>query len=354
MCQRQAAGHNECMETFTHTWTQMWNTRPVRMPDTAGAGVSEGIGVRYQIDPTLVRIAFVVLTFLGAGIPLYILAWGFMPKYSLEQSPMEALFGGKPVADKALEKERRNGIALIIAFVLLGGLSAFSLSDIAAFSGVALAALAWWALHARTPEPPVGLLVRDAGREPTHDLSAYTPTDGHSAPFQTPAPPAWDPLGAAPGLWHLPEPGAVPEPTPEKPRKGRKIVLVGVAVTLLVALASAAGLGIYRADVKVAYLDVAVEDQLEPVYRTDIGAITVDFSNLEPLKEPHNVTVRANIGAVTVTLPENVAVELTCTNSAGNVSCPDSPVVPAGVDPSAPRLHLNVESGIGNVAVRPA
>ncbi|MCQ9343184.1 PspC domain-containing protein [Corynebacterium kozikiae] len=346
------------MESFTHTWAQMWNTRPVRMPDTAGAGVSEGIGVRYQIDPTLVRIAFVVLTFLGAGIPLYILAWGFMPKYSLAQSPMEALFGGKPVTDKAdkadkvLEKERRNGIALIIAFVLLGGLSAFSLSDIPAFSGVVLAALAWWALHARTPEPPVGLLVRDAGREPTHDLSSYAPADGHSAPFQTPTPPAWDPLGAAPGLWHLPEPGDAPEPTPEKPRRGRKIVLVGVTVALLVALASAAGLGIYRADVKVENMDVAVEDQLQPLYQTGIGNITVDFSNLKPLEESHDVTVRANIGHVMVTLPEHVAVELTCTNSAGNVTCPDSPVMPEGVDPNAPRLHLHLESGVGNLTVQ--
>ncbi|NMB23111.1 MAG: PspC domain-containing protein, partial [Corynebacterium sp.] len=47
----------------------MWATRPVRFPSSQGgnakvAGVCEGIAIRYQIDPTLVRLAFVVFGFL--------------------------------------------------------------------------------------------------------------------------------------------------------------------------------------------------------------------------------------------------------------------------------------------------
>lgn len=45
----------------TATLNQMWDTRPPRIPRNQGgnamiAGVCEGIGVRYQIDPVLVRV----------------------------------------------------------------------------------------------------------------------------------------------------------------------------------------------------------------------------------------------------------------------------------------------------------
>lgn len=49
------------MESMNETLHQMWDARPVRLPREQGSeakflGVCEGIGVRYQIDPTLVRI----------------------------------------------------------------------------------------------------------------------------------------------------------------------------------------------------------------------------------------------------------------------------------------------------------
>ena len=80
---------------------EMWASRPVRLPADQGgggkiAGVAEGIAVRYQIDPTLVRVVFVVTAFCwGGSIALYLLAWMFMPRYSKSTSPFEDAFGEK-------------------------------------------------------------------------------------------------------------------------------------------------------------------------------------------------------------------------------------------------------------------
>lgn len=83
--------------SFTGTVRQMWDTRPPRIPSEQGgnakiAGVCEGIGVRYQIDPTLVRVLFVVSLFtLGGGLPAYLLAWLAMPRYGMSTAPAQAV-----------------------------------------------------------------------------------------------------------------------------------------------------------------------------------------------------------------------------------------------------------------------
>ena len=55
--------------------------RLVRTPDRKIAGVAAGIGHYVGIDPTIVRIAFVLLAFAGGiGILLYLVCWLVMPK----------------------------------------------------------------------------------------------------------------------------------------------------------------------------------------------------------------------------------------------------------------------------------
>jgi len=58
----------------------IWQTRPGRRQgDRKIAGVAAAIARRYDIDPVLVRIAFVVAAFYGVGILLYLLAWVALP-----------------------------------------------------------------------------------------------------------------------------------------------------------------------------------------------------------------------------------------------------------------------------------
>lgn len=59
-------------------WMRLTKSRD----DVVVSGVLAGIGEHYNIDPTLLRIGFVILTFVGVGgvIPLYILAAIIIPK----------------------------------------------------------------------------------------------------------------------------------------------------------------------------------------------------------------------------------------------------------------------------------
>ena len=55
--------------------------RLVRTPDRKIAGVAAGIGHYLGVDPTIVRLAFVLLAFAGGiGILLYLVCWLVMPK----------------------------------------------------------------------------------------------------------------------------------------------------------------------------------------------------------------------------------------------------------------------------------
>lgn len=57
----------------TKTLLDMWNTRPVRQRSGRTiAGVCTGIGRRYDVDPTLVKVAFVVAAMFGGSGIFYI------------------------------------------------------------------------------------------------------------------------------------------------------------------------------------------------------------------------------------------------------------------------------------------
>ncbi|MDT7710681.1 MAG: hypothetical protein QOG20_6288, partial [Pseudonocardiales bacterium] len=63
------------------TLREMWETRPARpRDDRQVAGVASAIARRYDIDPTLVRIGFVVAAFTGIGAALYIAGWIALPE----------------------------------------------------------------------------------------------------------------------------------------------------------------------------------------------------------------------------------------------------------------------------------
>jgi phage shock protein PspC (stress-responsive transcriptional regulator) len=81
------------------------DTRPVRslrrsLDDRVIGGVSGGLGEYFDIDPTLVRLAWVAFTLLGGwGVPLYLLAWIVVPdaagrRASLPVALLVLLFAG--------------------------------------------------------------------------------------------------------------------------------------------------------------------------------------------------------------------------------------------------------------------
>lgn len=74
------AGHDGPPTTPSddHAWSdrRVMRSREHRMI----AGVAGGIGEYFRVDPTLVRLGFVITAFFGgAGIVAYLLAWVIIP-----------------------------------------------------------------------------------------------------------------------------------------------------------------------------------------------------------------------------------------------------------------------------------
>ncbi|MFD6388793.1 PspC domain-containing protein [Nocardia sp. NPDC060259] len=152
---------------------QMWHTRPVRLPRQGPiAGVAAGFGLRYGVDPVLLRVAFVVSTiFGGAGIVLYLLAWLILSSAGNEVSAAEAL-----TEHARGTHSQTKTIVLIVALAIavstmgpmglgLGGSGVVSM-------GLMLAG--WWMLYIRHPELPTGFDTVRAGSLGTGSYPAAT------------------------------------------------------------------------------------------------------------------------------------------------------------------------------------
>ncbi|MFC0315782.1 PspC domain-containing protein [Gordonia phosphorivorans] len=243
------------------TLSDLWATRPVRRRQGHKvAGVCSGFGARYNVDPTLVRVALVVATiFGGAGILLYVIACFVLPadRTPRAESPADQHHG-----------HFRWG-SLIPLVILAVVLSAIFGGDNWSGSGIlstGLLLFGWWLLYQRTPTPPPGT----SATTPPEPAPIPEPVEGASLPFPgpvptstgptspiaeqvpvpepvegsstttttvpeaPPTPPAWDPLGAAPFAWDLPAPPpAPPAPKPDVPRSPVTPITLGLALLVV-------------------------------------------------------------------------------------------------------------------------
>ncbi|MGF0227075.1 PspC domain-containing protein [Dietzia natronolimnaea] len=390
----------------------LWRTRPVRTPDDAKiAGVCGGFGRRYGVDPVLFRIAFVIAALWGgAGVFLYALLWLLLRSAGDEVSKGEALIG------KGRASGSRITAAVLVVVVLLSaptfGGSGESLVVGAGFlMGVAMLA-GWYGLHRRTPVPPTGWSEVSAVRPRSTRAgtsraagASQEPGSGPDAPYGPPVPPSWDPLGAAPFAWDLPDPGTTPPPAPvpTRPRSRLTKVTLGlalIAVAVAVGLATLGGV-VWLDATRIAAIALAVvaggllvgavtrrghgllvvagplagfvllaslvqvpdggwegtgeqlieitdPAQLDAPINHQIGSITVDMRELE-LDRDRSYSIANNVGEVQVLLPDGVAVTTNCTTDLGSTDCPTG----LSGDASGPVLTLSVYTGVGSIVVTP-
>ncbi|MET9287610.1 PspC domain-containing protein [Nocardia beijingensis] len=162
---------NMTKTSFGDQVQQIWQTRPVRLPQQGPiAGVAAGFARRYEIDPVLVRVAFVVSTiFGGAGIVLYLLAWLLLSAAGDHASAAESLVG-KGHSSQSQTKTIVLIVALAIAVSTMGpvgvGLGGSGLISFA------LMLAGWWMLHLRTPNPPPGTTEAFGGFAPETGINA--------------------------------------------------------------------------------------------------------------------------------------------------------------------------------------
>lgn len=296
------------------TLTEMWDTRPPRIPRDQGGkavigGVCEGIGVRYRIDPTFIRVIFVALALaFGGGIFLYLLCWINMPRFGLPRSPWNAVVTPKSQLTAAEKKERDTGWLLLLGLFFFFPLA--STGDLrAVLVTIVLFAVGWYFAHRRQPEPPAEL----------------TPSSGK---------------------WHP------PEQTHPAPAKMRPLWLwIPVTVVLTAATMFALGvvsevrLGNYSrfgsADVTVRNIDQVPD--LDEV----MGETRLDLSRIEPLSDPRALDIRKVAGTVEITLPEDIPVDVNCEVTIGETACPDET---QNADMDGGLLTINVRQFAGSVS----
>lgn len=352
-----------------------WASRPKRpRRGRKIAGVAAAIGNRYGLDPVLVRVAFVVATFFGgAGVVGYLLGWLFLPEEGDEVSAAEAMLGrGRSSASTGFTIVLGIGVVISMGWLFNDWLPGW-LSVVLVVGAVFLLHRNRAHLGRVDPPPPPST---PAYPGPAEQFTEPYPTDAGTAADQGAAqqPPAWDPLGAAPFAWDLPEPGS-PEPAPVPPRRPRSKAgpiafslalimagagalavwllggwftvphviglvlgvlgigmvagsfarggrgLIGLAVPLsvigvLMTVVSFDGVhGVGEIDAKPARLaDVQSE------YRKSVGSITVDLTAL-PDSGSVRTSARLDVGEVVVIVPKNADVRVDCEAGLGDVSC---------------------------------
>lgn len=399
-----------------HTVRDFWDTRPSRRADDRKiAGVAAAISRRYAIDPVLVRVAFVVTTLWGgAGVLLYLLGWLLLPTGRDEVSGAESMLGrGRSSMSAAL--------TILLALFLVPAAAAVFGGRTTGLLGLAVALVVLVLLHRSRAalgeipgSPPPGSSLATAGSS----LAMGSPTvPGATAPAPNPTadgptPPAWDPLGAAPFAWDLPEPSA-PTTPPQGARSkitpitlGLALLTGGIALAFWPTLSAAEivalslgviGLGLVVGSLKqgarglipvamvlalltwvlqaaapsagfnvgVSHWDPATAALVQPHYSVTLGNGWLDLSELQLAKDQTVTTsIGVGIGETHVILPPNVDARVSCQTQVGEVDClgrtgagHPSRVSFTDNGPDGPgggTVILDVHSGVGQVDVERA
>ncbi|CAM3873864.1 PspC domain-containing protein [Tsukamurella strandjordii] len=453
--------------TLSSQIRQMWDTRPLRARRAPIAGVCTGFARRYQVDVALVRAAFLGAALLGgAGLLAYIVAIFVMPKepyreYRPERSgppPFVLIIAaGIAVTMGSGMSSSWPGSGLISAALLLVGWYALHQRTPVAPPGTAISSQfvdagpapvgAWqppaapfrwqpaWQPPAGTdpstfaapaephpgarPEAEAHATGTTQDRKPGADAPSAPAVQAHpqAQASQQPQrrdqvteeirPPRWDPLGAAPFAWDLPEPAQAQAPAPI-PRRRSRITPVTLGIALLTAAAIAAvnvtglasispvlagslvlgviaggllfgafqkaGYGLLVAAIPLAgfvviaataqnvmsgYVDAPRGDRsyvltdpttMPEEFKLQAGTLTLDLRGMT-LDEDRKLKTRVAAGETRITVPESMNVEVTCSVNVGDTRCPQGTLVGVGAKPDAPTLKIDASGNVGSVEV---
>ncbi|GGU63771.1 PspC family transcriptional regulator [Lentzea flava] len=364
------------MQGVADTLREFWAHRPVR--PRAGrklGGVATGIALRYQIDPVIVRIAFVALALSGGvGLPMYLAGWLLLPEEGDEVSPLEALVN-KGRSSMSQAQTVGLGILMFPALAFTFGSGGFQVFMTLAASVAC-----------------IYLLQKNRGHLAPATLAEPPPVP------PVPGAPAWDPLGAAPFAWDLPEPAPKPQPPAPRPRRPRvaaatlgvaTMVLAGSAIAgiwapwftaphvigLLIAVLAAglvigsfvdAGRGLIWLLIPLSVVGFGmttisfdgpddfgdVRDtpktvaEVKDKYEISVGSVNLDLREL-PDSGSVKTAVEANLGELVVHVPKNADVTFKCeASSIGELNCLGKRADGGTVEVSGTDLGENGEGGL--------
>ena len=372
------------------------------------AGVAGGLGRHLDIDPIIIRVAFVVLSFFGgAGVLAYIALWVLVP----DDTEHAAL---------SLDPRTRNvaliGVGVLAALLTVGG--AFGGDDWFPWPILVILLIAWLLISRRDrrdrrlqrggwvppPEAPTGTAPGWAGAggttamtgwagAPTTHAAAGPGTPGHLPPgygdAYVPAPRPRDPRKSGPvlfwftlaliaflegtlGILDLAGAQVVDSAYPALALgitavmllvgafygRGGGLILIGLLATVATVGATAAS-QFDGGQIDVRPTSAAlVSDE----YTLDSGEVIVDLSAVRDVEalDGRSLEVHAGIGRVEVILPEGVDVTVQgrvdgpghlslLGGDEGGIGLEDRATLDGGED--VPRLDLEAWVGIGEVQV---
>ena len=333
--------------------------------DKVVAGVAGGIGAYFGIDSVIVRIAFIVLAFLGgAGLFLYLIGWLALPKEDSRSVIAKALGGDSHLRFRSLMAVALIGLGLLVTANLSGSLFGLFIGVWSIAPYLALILIAAGVVLVLWPGP--------AGRSKPTPARPPPGTPPPSSAYATGAP---SPPSAAGPEWPSPPSPAAPAAEPRRrsvigsATVAALFVYTGAAMMLdrldavdvdlgvffalalaitgagllasafahpargLIALGAAlsvplllfVGLDVPRGSgIGEDRVSVAGVDELKDEYRHGIGRLTVDLRNLDPERTDHSVELSLGIGELRVYVPETVSTTADIDVRAGNIVTPGS------------------------------
>ena len=394
------------------TRDEMKDVRRLRRPhDRVVAGVAAGVARHFDVDPLVVRVAFVVLSFFGgAGLLLYAAGWLLLPEDGSDDAPLPL-------------DERSRGIAL------LGVLAVGVLAVLGNSAGLywfpwplaVIGVIAWFFYDRskKAAERQTGVAQTQAPQPygPQPAPQAYGPQpEPQPAPYEQTTPYAY---AAAPTASPMPPPPPPPVTRPRDPRRrgpilfGFTLALVALAMGVLGTVDLAGVNVVDSAYPALALTVVAVmlvvgafwgragglillaliagtvtvgtmategweSEHVEHVpptasavrdhYELRSGELVVDLSNVVDVANLDSRRVRAELGVGTlqVVVPADVDVRVNADIGVGAVRVLDrgerggvgrsySEFHPAPEQAAdTPTLHLDLDVGVGEIEVRRA
>ena len=341
-----------------------------RTSDRVIGGVAGGLGDYFNVDPLLIRIAFVgLMIFGGAGAVLYLIAWLMVPAQGHDASIVESL-----LRRLGLTAGRIITLAVIaVAFVFL--INSWNYPyDIVGDGSVLWAAvvivLGFVLIRRREGASAV------AATPTAVELPAVAAAKAPSAPRSPLAMYTWAAVLLAVGLLAIVSQVAEREASPGQ-FFGAALAVLGIGLVvgawwgrariLILLVLLLAPMGVVASFVTAPLEGGIGERTFAPVtaaevqdeYRSLGGRITLDLTQL--ITSPRDIHIAASVavGQLQVILPEGASIEIRTRVGAGDVLVLGSQDVGTSLDSTFIRRHLDrttfildLEAGIGEVYVR--